>query len=324
MTASNSSLRYHGLPGRRRGFISSASLWTAPDHLLSVKSDRLHEHYKRFYFRDIQAIVITKAPRFAVSTRAAALGMALLTGILVARLSYPVLMNALWLLAAGLIALWIYLSATQSCVCWLYTAVSREKLPSIYRLWNARKILAELEPRIAQTQGVFTESWAEAAELCSPGPPEKTPDLHGRHPGAARNRTLASDAFLATLFADALVQAGSPGMFLAAVSTGLTLLQLGAAIWIFIQHYRGILATAMQRLALATLIFMGAITYMPVLSYSIQVGLGTRRRMVPIGTLARSELVHPIYIAGVLLLGLTGLVLSFKSSEPESPPAIIK
>jgi hypothetical protein len=48
LTATNFSPRYRKLPGHRRGFISSASLWTGTDHLLSVKSDRLHEDYKRF------------------------------------------------------------------------------------------------------------------------------------------------------------------------------------------------------------------------------------------------------------------------------------
>ena len=72
LTVADSRQRYRKLPGRRRGFIFSASLWTGADHLLSVKSTRFQEHYKRFYFRDIQAIVITRVPRFVISTRAVA------------------------------------------------------------------------------------------------------------------------------------------------------------------------------------------------------------------------------------------------------------
>jgi hypothetical protein len=332
LTAADTSQRYHKLPGRRRGFISSASLWTGADYLLSVKSDRLREDYKRFYFRDIQAIVITKVPRFAVSTRALALGATLLIAILIARRRSPGLTIGLWLLAAGLVACWIYICAAHSCACRLYTAVSREDLPSIYRMWTARKVLAELEPRIEQAQGVFTESWAEAADLSSPGPPRDhaAPGppgdaAMGRRPAAARSRTLASDLFLASLFADAIATGlgiGSRSLSLTAVSACLTLLQLAGGIWILVQHYRGILSTAMQRLAIVTLVFIGGVLYVQAFADSVEAALAGRRGPVALRTFARSETIRPIYIGGVLVLGLTGLVLSFKSFEPEPPPAI--
>ena len=61
------------LPGRRRGFLFGSSVWMGPDHLLLVKSARFREDYKRFYFRDIQAIVTAGAPRFHLSTEVGAL-----------------------------------------------------------------------------------------------------------------------------------------------------------------------------------------------------------------------------------------------------------
>ena len=319
-------LTYHKLPGRRRGLIRSASLWTGADHLLSVKSDRIHEDYKRFYFRDIQAIVVTKVPRFPVSTRALALGALLLIAISVARLRAPGLAIWLWLLAAGLAACWIYISAAHSCTCRLYTAVSREDLPSLYRIWTARKVVADLERRIAQAQGVFIESWADAAELCSPGPPD-TPGhaAPGGRSVAPRSRTLASDLFLASLFADAIAtgfEIGAPSAFLTVVSAGLTALQLAGAIWIFVQHSRGVLSTAMQRFAIATLVLIGGDLYVQAFVESIQATLAGRRGAVALHAFAHSETARPIYIAGMLLLGLTGLVLSFKSVDPETPPAI--
>jgi hypothetical protein len=324
-------LTYHKLPGRRRGLIRSASLWTGADHLLSVKSDRIHEDYKRFYFRDIQAIVVTKVPRFPVSTRALALGALLLIAISVARLRAPGLAIWLWLLAAGLAACWIYISAAHSCTCRLYTAVSREDLPSIYRSWTARQVLADLDRRMAQAQGVFIESWADAADLRSPGPPGP-PDLTrhaatGRRPATERRRTLASDLFLASLFADAIVtgfQSGSPSALRTAVSAGLTALQLAGAAWIFVQHYRGVLSTAMQRLAIVTLVFIGGVLYVQAFTESVQAAMAGRREPIALQAFAHSGTARPVYIAGVLLLALTGLVLSFKSFksfEPEPPPA---
>jgi hypothetical protein len=326
LTAADSGQRYQKLPGHRRGFISSASLWTGADHLLSVKSDRLLENYKRFYFRDIQAIVVTEVPRFPVSTRALALGALLLIAMLIARLRAPALTSWLGLLAAGLAACWIYISAAHSCACRLYTAVSREDLPSLYRTWTARKVVAELERRIAQAQGVFTESWADAADLCSPGPLELPGRAAtGRRPPAARSRTLASDLFLASLFADAIAagfQIGSPRPLLTAISACLTALQLASAIWMFVQHYRDMLSTAMQRLAIVTLVFIGGVLYVQTFADSLQAALAGRRGPIAMRAFTYSETARPIYIGGVLVLGLTGLVLSFKSFEPEPPPAI--
>ena len=35
-----------------------SNLWLGPDHIMSVRSNGYMETYKRFYFRDIQAVVI--------------------------------------------------------------------------------------------------------------------------------------------------------------------------------------------------------------------------------------------------------------------------
>ena len=42
---------------------SRASLWLGPDHLLCVDTNGYSETYKRFYFRDIQAITIRESAR---------------------------------------------------------------------------------------------------------------------------------------------------------------------------------------------------------------------------------------------------------------------
>ena len=57
--------KYRRLPGRGRRkqglvFLAAAhsSLWLGPDHLLSVDRIWMNEEYKRFYFRDVQAITV--------------------------------------------------------------------------------------------------------------------------------------------------------------------------------------------------------------------------------------------------------------------------
>ena len=39
---------------------SRASLWLAKDHLLQIDTSGYTENYKRFHFRDIQALVLCK------------------------------------------------------------------------------------------------------------------------------------------------------------------------------------------------------------------------------------------------------------------------
>src|SRR5205809_7300860 len=48
---------YRRLPGRTSGFLSYSRLWLGPDHLLLARTAFFSEEYKRFYFRDIQAVV---------------------------------------------------------------------------------------------------------------------------------------------------------------------------------------------------------------------------------------------------------------------------
>jgi hypothetical protein len=308
---------YRKLPGRRRGFIFSASLWTGADHILSVRSARFQERYKRFYFRDIQAIVVTKVPRFVVSTWVVAAAALLLTGVLSVRALLPALTGWLWLLPAALLGVWIYISAAQGCTCRLYTAVSREDLPSIYRMWTARKALAELEQRIAQVQGVFTQDWAEAADMRMLGPAELA-SHHAtdvRPPAMARSRTWVSDIFLASLFADAvatMVLIRSPIPWLADVSVALTVVQIASAVGIFVQKYCGMLRTGMQRLAIVALLLIGGITYAQMIGDAVSAGFAGKRGPFAVRARPRSGIVRPIYSGGAALLAIAGFVLSFK------------
>src|SRR6185503_15449364 len=51
---------YRRLPGRGMAVLQHARVYQGPDHLLQVVSTGYSEIYKRFYFRDIQAISIHK------------------------------------------------------------------------------------------------------------------------------------------------------------------------------------------------------------------------------------------------------------------------
>jgi len=285
-------MKYRKLPGHRRGLFHSASLWLGADHLLSVKGARVREEYKRFHFRDIQAIVIADAPRFHVSTRSMGIGAVWLAAY-IAVVNRTSLAHAIfWPIFAGLVISWLYISGACSCRCRIFTAVSRDDLPSIYRTWTARRFLEQLEPHILAAQGGMPENWAQAVGERVLGPEEFaiatrpiTQAVGGeaavvggpaaveapRPPG--RDRTLVSDVFVASLFADAIVialtlQTGGLGIQWAIY--GLALAKMVTAIAVLVQCYRRVLAPAMQRLAIASLLVLGCLYYLRPLFISAQ------------------------------------------------------
>src|SRR5215813_3727271 len=129
MTVNEARDNYRRLPGRRRGFLFGSSVWLGTDYLLLVKSARFREDYKRFYFPDIQAIVMAGAPRFHISTRSAFIGCIwfclMAIGYASARIS-PVVRDAYGAVGLLLAGLWAVISAKHSCRCRIYTAVSAE------------------------------------------------------------------------------------------------------------------------------------------------------------------------------------------------------
>ncbi len=146
---------YRRLPGRLRGWIRKSSLWEGEDHLLLVRGTRFAEDYRRFYYRDIQAISMHRVP---------VLGS---IGWLVLNLILCVLFVAVavgsprgWWIALPLTALLIaniVVSLRYGCRCHVQTAVSREELASLIRTWSARKTFARLRARIEQAQGALPE-----------------------------------------------------------------------------------------------------------------------------------------------------------------------
>jgi len=251
----NPAERYRKLPGHRRGFLRGASLWIGSDHLLSVRSFRVREDYKRFQFRDIQAIVVARCPRFQISTRSCLLGGLWLAVFLLNRslLPGPAAYTAgLWAIAVALVVAWLYVSIFQSCRCRILTAVSRDELPSVYRSWTARRFLSELEPRITEVQGHLEGKWFESADLLRANPPDPAAQPATtaiRHP-----RSFPAIVFVALLFAGCatmLLTLHSPVSTVLSVSGFFVLAQLAAIVAMFVQHRHRVLRKRMLGLAIA-------------------------------------------------------------------------
>ncbi len=145
---------YRRLTRARARFTGRTSLWLGKDHLLCIDSNGYTESYKRFYFRDIQAIMVRKTDRWKYYS----LVLGVLTGLfaLFALLGRSeVVALAVLGTIAGLFALALVLTLAggTTCVCHLRTAVHTEELHSLDRFRKARRTLERLRPVISAAQG---------------------------------------------------------------------------------------------------------------------------------------------------------------------------
>jgi hypothetical protein len=140
--------------------VSRSSLWLGEDHLLLVDSIGYSENYKRFFFRDIQAVTIRKTKTrlvwnlilgvlLAVSiliTWSASIdwrepGTVVVLSILLAVFGIPLLLNNLF---------------GATCACEIRTAVQTESLPSLNRMPKTRRVMNRIRPMISAAQGQLT------------------------------------------------------------------------------------------------------------------------------------------------------------------------
>src|SRR6267378_400668 len=125
---------YRQLTGKRRSLHAFTQLHLGPDHLLLVRCNRFEERYQRFYFKDIQALVVTGLP--SRTWLQASLGVLAGTIFLLALtlVPNPVLRGvaAMFGVFPAVIALTDYFRG-ERCRMILKTAVSNEPLPPVSR-----------------------------------------------------------------------------------------------------------------------------------------------------------------------------------------------
>lgn len=136
---------------------TSCTLWLAKDHLLQTElASGYVETGKRFYFRDIQALILIKNKRWQMSSALLAV-LTVMIFLLALTITAP-FVRVVALFVGGIFALifLINLAGGPTCACHLKTAVHQEELPSLRRLRRARKILNQLQPLIEQAQGTVS------------------------------------------------------------------------------------------------------------------------------------------------------------------------
>lgn len=145
---------FRRLPGRSSALFAKRTLWEADDHLLLVSSTGVSESYRRFFYRDIGAIIVARTRTWITQAIVFAL-LALVLGLggywAISRIE--VLAGVLWAVA-GFFALLAAASLLRgpTCKCALRTPLQTHPLPSLNRLRTARKVIAKMKPRIEAAQ----------------------------------------------------------------------------------------------------------------------------------------------------------------------------
>ena len=131
------------------------TVWMAHDHLLLISRTGFTETYKRFYFRDIQAVIIRKTTTAFVCN--IILMILALAFILLAASLSDTTARIIWALIGAFFALLALASIWRgpSCVTHIKTAVQTEHLAAWHRMRATRKGMAMIRPRLVEAQGQF-------------------------------------------------------------------------------------------------------------------------------------------------------------------------
>jgi uncharacterized protein YifN (PemK superfamily) len=141
---------YRRLPGARRRLLRKATLWLSTDHILAVDSRRFTEAYKRYYFKDIQAIIVTQISTATSRTiDLVVLIILVVLGLIAWRLESR---GAFVITGLILLGYLIHKLLGPMCSCHLITAVSSDKLPSLTRVRTAAKAVRMIHPLVEQAQ----------------------------------------------------------------------------------------------------------------------------------------------------------------------------
>jgi hypothetical protein len=142
-------IAYRRLPGIALSPIRRRTLYQGPDHILAVRTTLYFQEYRRFYYRDIQAIVIAEYGSAWTFYLIASAIFLLVMFVLLGYSWHPV-----WaaLSAIGCVACFLVGMRIPNCYCLLKTATTTERLPSLGRKSAAGKAIAILQPLILQAQ----------------------------------------------------------------------------------------------------------------------------------------------------------------------------
>lgn len=140
---------YEPLPGTHWSSLAATTAYVGEDHVLIVRRSLFAERYRRFYFRDIQAVIVRESPLAWIL--GALIG--LIVGVLVLLHLDGGGMGVL-LAAGGLTAmLLLHLAGGRACQCHIQTEMNRQRIPTVGRTRVAERFLAVLRQHITAAEG---------------------------------------------------------------------------------------------------------------------------------------------------------------------------
>ena len=144
--------RYARLPGRGWTWTGPARVWLGEDHVLLVRSRTFFESYRRFFFNDIQGMVVCRTNMGKIWNLIWGF-FALLFGLLSLAFDEIGIIVMLSLAAPFVVALITNVVLGPTCAFHIRTAVQTERLPAVSRIATARHFIVRVEPLIAAAQG---------------------------------------------------------------------------------------------------------------------------------------------------------------------------
>jgi len=165
---------YKRLPGKKKGLYRRVTLWQGKDHLLSVDSNIYQERYQRYYFKEIQGIIIRKTAKGKLLN--CFFGV---LAVLACILFWAVWIDSdhLWLvywgIASSIMLLLFFTNVIlgPTCTCHIQTPISITELPSLHRLRTARKVRDRIRVMVEKEQGALSPEQILQADP----PPRPTP-----------------------------------------------------------------------------------------------------------------------------------------------------
>jgi hypothetical protein len=180
---------YKNLQGFSFNIFNAPSLWIGPDHLLSVDAVLFQEKYKRYYYSDIQAIVMIRTNRHHFWTAIWG-ALVLLCGLAVLFSSGAGYVSGTFL---GLFstALIVNLALGPACKAHIQTAVQIQNLRSFRRMRSAGKAMDRIKVLVEQAQGAL-----DPGALTAPiaGSNATAPPLSDSRPPLPASSTQEDDA----------------------------------------------------------------------------------------------------------------------------------
>ena len=322
----NALKEYTRLPGKKKNFlIGYHELWLGTDHLLYIFSRFGVEDYKRFYFKDIQAVITRKTTKGKIQN--------LILSIFCILFSLMALyLTGSWSVfnwsMAGLMAVFLVINWLRgpTCVSHLQTAVQTEKLHSLYRLKPANKIMNRLRLLVEKAQGTLAredimEKGVKVSTAIKSSVHSDTVDLSSRQIGMKAHQFL-----FAILIIDGLMTCLDFYYNHVTITLFGTIISMAACVMVImalVRQHKSTLKRSMRMITwisfayLCVSIFIGYIFYFVVIFRNPEISHNQWELIKAMSQMSpgESSMLMGIYIFSIcssLTLGLSGLVISRK------------